>query len=167
MQECCEIYSLTYSWDQRHECATYCLMEDISECCYDQCFANTYKFWDDTTKIVNFKNIALAISRNNTIEPELQSIVDGSFKQCSTEIKEVPPKKFEKEHCEMSETMYWMAACILKYNYINCPNVTEFEECKAFVQNVECFGKPDTTTVRTTKVKKSKTTKVKKTKKPK
>lgn len=159
MQDCCEIFSLTYSWDQRHDCANYCLTEDISECCYDQCFASTYQIWNSITSSVIYENILMAITRNNSISNDLIEIVNSSLKTCTVEILKVPTKKFEIEKCEMNATMWWMTACILKNNYINCPNVTNNEECKSYVQNVECFGKPEVITTRTTKEKASKMTK--------
>lgn len=107
----------------------------------------------------------MAITKNNSIDNDLIAIVDSSLKTCAAEILNVPLKKFEVEKCEMNATLYWMTACILKNNYLNCPNVTENEDCKSFVQNVECFGKLETTTQRTTKLKASKTTKEKKKKK--
>lgn len=162
MQDCCEIYSLTYSWDQRHECASFCLAEDITPCCYDHCFATTHGIWNLTTKSAVYENIMMAITKNNSIDNDLIAIVDSSLKTCAAEILNVPLKKFEVEKCEMNATLYWMTACILKNNYLNCPNVTENEDCKSFVQNVECFGKLETTTQRTTKLKASKTTKEKK-----
>lgn len=167
MQECCEIYTLSYSWDQRHECATYCIQEDISECCYDQCFASTYQLWSPDNRTVMNQNILMAITKNNSIDSDLITIVDNSLKTCSEEMLKQPSSYFATEHCEMNITLYWMTACILKQNYMNCPNVTEEAECKGHLENIDCFGKTTTKATKPPKTKGSKSSDKKKTTKTK
>jgi hypothetical protein len=51
--------------------------------------------------------------------------------------KDIPNMKAEVV-CDMSYEVYLMSKCVLKNNYINCPNVTATEECKEMVKYVNC-----------------------------
>lgn len=138
MHDCCDIYSLSFTNSDRHDCSVECLSDDASECCYDYCYSKASGIYDVAKNVVKYESFVKATTVNYTVDEELIDIAKKSVENCTKEVKKNGEGLLLAEVCDMKYELYLVSKCVLKTNYMNCPNVTATEECKALIKNVDC-----------------------------
>lgn len=124
MLHCCEIFSISYLSDDREPCAMGCLEEGIDICCYDQCFAEKSRIFYNN--YMNESALLHSITRGGDVGEEAVKVVENSIKKCSVGIN----YNITSLTCKIPEYVYNFTQCILTENYINCPKLSESQDCQ-------------------------------------
>lgn len=142
MHECCEIFSLSYSEVDRRNCSMECLAERGDVCCYDECFVEkTGLMWNN---VLNSSNLNYSITRGGEVGEAEIKVVEDSMKKCANFLQET--KTQTDFICRIPPYVYLFVQCVLKNNYLNCPNVQENQGCKE-LGKVLMSCRPITTTL--------------------
>lgn len=130
MHECCQIFSLSFSIEDRQKCSIECLTdqeEDEDEdgiCCYDKCFAEKTEIYRNKT--YNVTALLNSITREKSVSDLEIKIVENSIEMCKPKLMNETKSLF----CYIPDFLYKFTQCVLKENYKNCPKVHEDLQCK-------------------------------------
>lgn len=124
MHECCEIFSITFLTENREKCAMECLEEGVDPCCYDICYAerNGLFFNNELNETALFHSI----TRRGDVGEEAVEVVKNSIKNCSAKIN----LNASSLTCNIPDYVYRFTQCVLSENFINCPKLSDSEDCQ-------------------------------------
>lgn len=102
-----------------------CLAEGSSDiCCFDECFAERTGIVSNNS--LNIEKLVNSITKGGNVSESETEIVKNSVQKCQ-KINKILVKDLV---CKIPETVFVLVQCVLKENYLNCPNVQENEDCK-------------------------------------
>jgi hypothetical protein len=117
-------------------------------CCYDECFVEKSEILINGE--INKENLLLSITKGGSVSEEEQIVVKKSMVTCEDKLKRMAKQKT----CKIGDNIFNFVQCVLTQNYLNCPNVTENEECKSLgtvLSKCKPITTPRTTTTSTTR----------------
>lgn len=122
--KCCEIFSLSHLTENREQCAMECLEEGVDICCYDQCFVEKNGIFLNNS--VNPTALLESITRGGNVGEEAVEVVKNSINKCRVGFN----FNLTSLTCKIPEYVYIFTQCVLTENYINCPKLSESQECQ-------------------------------------
>lgn len=131
---------MSYSMEDRLNCSMGCLADvEADTCCYDQCFIEKSEIMINSQ--INKEKLVHAITKGGSVGIEDEKVVRNSLKTCDGILTS---SKVSKYICRIPDNVFNFVQCVLRENYINCPNVTANQRCKE-LGNVMTACKPITT----------------------
>ncbi|KAG5669154.1 hypothetical protein PVAND_017049 [Polypedilum vanderplanki] len=117
------------------------------DCCILECMAKKFDYYN--SGILNKENLFLAltssIDKNNPHLQKWHEIVNNTIYKCSDLI---PHGKKDNDTCkEVPDYVHLIVSCTLKYNFIECPNMKNSEECQKIMEFVKNPSENCSTTV--------------------
>lgn len=101
-----------------------CLEEGVDICCYDQCFAERNGIFLNNS--MNATALLDSITRGGDVGVEAVEVVKNSIKKCIAGII----YNITSVTCKIPEYVYNFTQCVLTENYINCPKLSDSQECQ-------------------------------------
>ena len=134
-----------------------CLADGSSDiCCFDECFVERTGIFANNS--LNIEKLVNSITKGGNVGELETEIVKNSVKKCK-QINKILARELV---CKIPDAVFSLVQCVLKENYLNCPNVQENEDCKSLGKVLNpCVALKSITT--TMKGKTGKTSTVKKT----
>lgn len=124
MHDCCEIFGLSYTLENRENCMKCLEGDEDRNCCYEECFAEQSGIFKNDT--FDSKALLFSITRGEQVEEEFVKITQQSIIKC-------PEGKTKGAIvCGIPTSVYVAIQCVLTQNYINCPKVAASTECQSF-----------------------------------
>ena len=102
-----------------------CLAKDSGNiCCFDECFAERTGIFANYS--LNIEKLVNSITKGGNVTTSESEIVKNSVKTC----KKINKSAVKQLVCKIPDTVYAFVQCVLRENYLNCPNVKENEDCR-------------------------------------